>query len=537
MFGTKIFRSSKNRGISRKSRRPWKGLQIESLEKRELMTVGWQLDASFSGGQVTTDFGGDEVATDFAVQGNIAYIVGITSVGGSDTNYAIAAHRLYDGQLHAPFQGGTVVTDIDFDFNHADSVAIQPDGKIVVAGDSGLVRYRTDGLLDQSFGNSGKSEFPSFYGMPDVKIDAHGRINVLRHSGLGESQLLSYTPNADAFDPIFVDENVLYDATAMSIQDNGNVLVAGSWSGEYGEDEELRVVRYDASSGAPDSSYGSGHGFAFAKLKNGWANATSTAIDRIGRLIVGAYMKNDTGAVCRFLNNGLIDSNFDADGCVTTDFHVVEVLEENDGNIVAVGKVDNHVVIAEYGQYGKLISKHIGSDTDNFPAGAAFQEDGKLLVAGTIGGDFQLMRFNPVKYEYVGTPVAKYNWWLDPAILETLFGGQFAESSDLLVTESIWWQDAEFLAKLEPMFPEVVDTTINETDLLAGLAESLRDYRRQYAGDSDDAISSTASRLEDISGGGGANAGSATLDAMDEVLAEVSDLLLVYEAPRTTSRG
>src|SRR5262249_55608137 len=41
----------------------------------------------------------------------------------------------------------------------AQAVAIQPDGKIVVAGTSagefGIVRYNTDGTLDKTFGNNG----------------------------------------------------------------------------------------------------------------------------------------------------------------------------------------------------------------------------------------------------------------------------------------------------------------------------------------------------------------------------------------------
>ena len=49
--------------------------------------------------------------------------------------------------------------------DQGNSVAIQPDGKIIVAGvasilipigDFALVRYNADGSLDSSFGNNGK---------------------------------------------------------------------------------------------------------------------------------------------------------------------------------------------------------------------------------------------------------------------------------------------------------------------------------------------------------------------------------------------
>ena len=71
-----------------------------------------------------------------------------------------------DGTLNTSFgTGGIVTTDIRGDADQAEAVAVQPDGKIVVAGlaatiagritDFALARYNPDGTLDQNFGSHG----------------------------------------------------------------------------------------------------------------------------------------------------------------------------------------------------------------------------------------------------------------------------------------------------------------------------------------------------------------------------------------------
>src|SRR5687768_2861496 len=90
------------------------------------------LDTSFSmDGKLTTDFGGFDYALDVAIQTDGK----IVAVGWSNSpaarGFAIARYNS-DGSLDTSFNGiGRVVTP---DSAEADSVAIQPDGKILVAG-------------------------------------------------------------------------------------------------------------------------------------------------------------------------------------------------------------------------------------------------------------------------------------------------------------------------------------------------------------------------------------------------------------------
>ena len=73
-----------------------------------------------------------------------------------------------DGSLDAAFDSdGKVTTDFSSDMDGGKSIVIQSDRKIVVAGDVvtdgyhhyGVVRYNTDGSLDTAFGSDGKVTF------------------------------------------------------------------------------------------------------------------------------------------------------------------------------------------------------------------------------------------------------------------------------------------------------------------------------------------------------------------------------------------
>src|SRR3990172_3480045 len=97
----------------------------------------------------------------------------------------ILPHPLHasPGDLDRSFgSGGTVISD--FGGFSAASLALQPDGKMVVAGGSGfdfaLARYNADGSLDAGFGSGGMvtTDFGDWDGAHAVAIQADGKIVV-----------------------------------------------------------------------------------------------------------------------------------------------------------------------------------------------------------------------------------------------------------------------------------------------------------------------------------------------------------------------
>jgi uncharacterized delta-60 repeat protein len=123
------------------------------------------LDATFgSNGIVNTDFGGQEDGRAVVMQPDGKIILaGTTSTGINSNNFAIARYNT-NGVLDATFGAGGKVT-VDFGTNETGtSVALRPDGKILVAGywndhTNGFValaRLNSDGSPDTTFNGNGR---------------------------------------------------------------------------------------------------------------------------------------------------------------------------------------------------------------------------------------------------------------------------------------------------------------------------------------------------------------------------------------------
>lgn len=129
-------------------------------------TAAGRLDQEFGvRGRLTTRLGGLEQALDAALQDDGKIVVaGTTGVNFVDRQFLLLRY-LADGTLDPSFGvGGVVVTDFGADDAEAYGVAIQQDGKIVVAGGVdetlALARYLPDGTLDPSFGTDGLARTP-----------------------------------------------------------------------------------------------------------------------------------------------------------------------------------------------------------------------------------------------------------------------------------------------------------------------------------------------------------------------------------------
>src|ERR1035437_4224281 len=136
------------------------------LSSHFLFAQDGALDLTFnSTGKVTTSFGsGYDFGKSVAIQSDGKIVVAGVSFNGSNNDISVVRYNS-DGTLDNGFGSvGKVTTSIG-SFNDAGySVAIQSDGKIVVAGvssngnnnDIAVVRYNSDGTLDSGFGTGGK---------------------------------------------------------------------------------------------------------------------------------------------------------------------------------------------------------------------------------------------------------------------------------------------------------------------------------------------------------------------------------------------
>ena len=156
------------------------------------------LDASFGDeGKVSTYFGANSYAHGIVIQADRRIVVaGYVCLSNTNCDFAIARFTP-DGSLDTSFGGdGKVIIDMG-NFNSANDLVIQPDGKIVVVGASGdsdrrnlafaVARLNSDGSLDASFDGDGRvitslGSF-SYAGAVAVALQTDGKIIVAGHSG------------------------------------------------------------------------------------------------------------------------------------------------------------------------------------------------------------------------------------------------------------------------------------------------------------------------------------------------------------------
>ena len=314
----------------------------------------------------------------------------------------------YEGQLLDLKSGG---------FGGFD-VAVQSDGKLVVAEGEVVVRYTPTGHLDPTFGSAGVVTFGAAYGLGSVALQRDGKILVagnelratydmvvvrLKPDGTRDTTFNSTGPH-----PGEVAQSVgtgVDSANDVAVQPDGKILLAG-YSTSANPDNV--VVRY-LPNGQPDGGFGTGGivNLNFTANEHFYGVATGPS----GTVIAtGDYQSTSDGTedveVVRLTSGGDLDSSFDSDGVQTTSLSA-----GNDaGNDVVVGHGGEIFVAASGGGTAQVIAYTSGGALDtNFgtggeeefaanPTAAAnaivIERDGKLVAAGSTGADFAVARMS-----------------------------------------------------------------------------------------------------------------------------------------------
>lgn len=313
------------------------------------------LDTSFGkGGKVVTNFGTDssEAIAAVAIQADGKIVaVGSTDNGSSD-DFAIARYNP-DGTLDTSFDNdGKVITSLTKFRDSAHAVVIQPDGKIVIAGETfnspysvfAVLRYKANGSLDTTFDGDGivttqigtNSDVANAVAvLPNGKIVAAG-------SSFGQTSGIpgAYTSSGDRFALVKYNSDGSLDtsfgqggkaltvvrskarafATSAALQSDGKIIVAGYLANNITVATNITAARFNAN-GSVDTSFGQS-GIIISKIGTGAEQANSVAIQSEGKIVIGGYAFIVSGVdfvLIRYNGNGEIDTSFDKDGKVTTD--------------------------------------------------------------------------------------------------------------------------------------------------------------------------------------------------------------------------
>ncbi len=376
---------------------------VEPLEGRTLLNAG-ALDTTFGGtGMVSTniDSTGDG-AWSVAVQPDSKVVVaGLTGESSGPSHIAVVRYNA-DGSLDSTFGTGGVFIDpfgpnvIGQELYHQ-SVAIQADGKIVIAGQqtravttkSGkttvtndyddwlILRLNPNGTLDTTFGNGGQvvTRFSTndWAGAQSVAIQpADGKIvvaggaNPSTTGGYGEFAVARYNTDGSP-DTTFgiggvalTDVSKLFGATgngssahSVVIDPEGRIIAAGLADAAYYSIDrlEMAMVRYTPN-GALDTTFGTGGGVAVMPPNATLSSPVGVGLQSGGQIVMGGLSTNSRGwngdgvdkwelALARFTPNGALDTTFGTGGSgFYTSLQIAypeSMVLEGDDKILAVG--------------------------------------------------------------------------------------------------------------------------------------------------------------------------------------------------------
>ena len=249
------------------------------------------LDPTFGDNGVTThdfvDSTADYIRDSVVVQADGKILV-VGYIQGGITRIGMARYNS-DGTPDLTFgTGGSGITEFDT-HQTAQSVVVQPDGKIVVAGSDGIARFNSDGTMDASFGIGGLNN--TFTNLNKIVLEGDGKIVVSSSNRL--ARLLSDGTVDGSFDSDGQQSTSPMSVQDFVIDDAGNLIVVGHI--HNGTDWDIAVRRYDKL-GQLDTGYGVGGTATFDFGGNPGDYGRVVALYGDGVVIAGYAANYDYGA-------------------------------------------------------------------------------------------------------------------------------------------------------------------------------------------------------------------------------------------------
>jgi uncharacterized delta-60 repeat protein len=316
------------------------------------------------------------------------------------------------------FGENSIATTAINTYEWANTIAIQDDGKIIAAGKSNngdhwnmvLVRYNSDGSRDSSFGQDGIVEYDLGNGKDSeamsVAIQKDGKIVVAANLSVSKMCVMRFRPNGE-LDSDFNDTGIACRAVGsygslayhVSIQEDSKILVAG-YSGGDNDTSCFGMVRY-TSGGSIDTSFNGGEVINCDITYYGYDSAV--AFQENGQIVI-VGTKDEKFALARYNMNGSLDTGFGVNGLVNLEVGAgsnvgTSVVIQSDGKIVAGGKAYNGdsnnasnydfalirldingSLDTGFGNNG-MVMTDVSGDDDQF-IGIAIQDNDKIIALG-----------------------------------------------------------------------------------------------------------------------------------------------------------
>ncbi len=323
-----------------------------------------------------------------------------------------------DGDLDPTFGNAGIVHTGILSTSETDvGLAIQVDGKILLAGHSESAhedfvgRFDASGVIDPDFGSGGFA-YPGIYGSRSaglaVAIQTDGKILLAGVSGSIHEAFVARLGASGALDPSFGSGGVAYTGfycfsssrVAVAVQTDGKILLAGN----DGQVHENFIARFDAS-GALDPSFGSAGVARTGFLSSDEAGIALTTQANDGKILLAGHDGPlHEVFVARFNPDGSYDTAFGSGGLAHTGFYSsdedgIGLALQIDGKILLAGR-DGAVhedFVARFDATGTL-DPSFGSggvartgflSSPGSGVAVAIQADGKVLLGGHDSGPIE----------------------------------------------------------------------------------------------------------------------------------------------------
>lgn len=359
----------------------------------------WGVNAN---GIVTSTINSSSQVNGIAVDSNGNVIVAGVTVINTINNVLVARYTSV-GVLDNTFGSNGIATYLSGSQSTANALAVDSTNKVVVAGNDGsnnllLLRYTTAGVLDTTFGTGGVVTLTIGNGLTpnSILVDANGKIVVAGNANIsGQINLfIARFTSAGAIDTTFgnnssgyntITANAYYKGNSLAIDTNAKLVVAGVASSLNGSD--FLVARFNTN-GQLDTTFNS-IGIVTTTIPNySVNNATSVSVDSSNRIVACGYSNNNNNSlfvIVRYTSSGTLDTGFgvNSNGVVTnaigTNSQIFSSVIDANGNIVVGGLSDNNFAIARYNTNGSL-------DT-------TFENAGILLTTINAGSQIKALAF------------------------------------------------------------------------------------------------------------------------------------------------
>lgn len=366
------------------------------------------LDPTFgSGGLVINQFSPISAFYSVTVQPD-----GKIIAAGTSSGYLLIVRYNNNGTLDGSFgNDGTILTDIT---HAASEVVVQQDGKIVIGGyfhyDFAVVRFNADGSPDQSFGSGGRFVLDldvqdasgALAVQPNGKIVVAGMSCGATNAPLTcDISLFRLNPNGTLDKSFGSGGWVLYGnsdwadyAHSIAIQEDGRILVGGACGPYYSGavHPQFAILRF-LDTGSLDLSFGAG-----GVIINGGlgydSKVNSILLQADGKIVAVGETSNPFGSfqLARYNPDGSSDASFGNAGYVVTQGGIAAsgIIQSN-GKIVAAGRISNGFGVVRHNPDGSLDQSFgIGGKVKTVVSGVsshllqavALQSDGKIVGSG-----------------------------------------------------------------------------------------------------------------------------------------------------------